>query len=96
MTIKFSPRPPLIQIDPYSYGSIISGHLEHEVIIEAFSIDIVSAGKPSLHQAAFLDSVVKIFKGVIPSVIGIYLLIISGNQIFFQRFSLNSLVKAPI
>jgi len=65
-------------------------------MIEAFSIDIESAGKPSLHQAAFLDSVVKIFNGEIPSVIGIYFAIISGNQMFYQRFNLNSLVNAPI
>jgi hypothetical protein len=75
---------------------MINGHLEHELMILAFSIDILSAGKPSLHQAAFFDSVVKIFKGVIPSVIGICLLMISGNQIFYHKLALNSMVNAPI
>ena len=75
---------------------MINGHLEHELIIDAFSIDMVSAGKPSLHHLAFLDSVVKIFKGVIPSVIGIYLFMISGNQVFYHKSNLNLLVKAPI
>lgn len=49
-----------------------------------------------MHHLAFLDSVVKIFKGVIPSVIGIYLEIISGSHVFYHKLSLNFDVKAPI
>jgi hypothetical protein len=57
---------------------------------------MLSAGKPSLHHYAFLDSVVRIFNGVIPSVIGICLAIISGNHVFYQSSNLNLDVKAPI
>jgi hypothetical protein len=83
-------------MDPYNYGSIINGHLEQELMIEAFSIDMVSAGNPSLHHLAFLDSVVRIFNGVIPSVIGIALAMMSGSQVFCHKSNLNLLVKAPI
>ena len=75
---------------------MIKGHLEQLVIMAAFSIDIVSAGRPSLHHLAFFDSVVRIFNGVIPSVIGICLAIISGSQVESQRFNLNLEVKAPM
>lgn len=75
---------------------MIKGHLEQLEIIEAFSIDMESAGKPSLHHLAFLDSVVKILRGVIPSVIGIALYIMSGNQVFYHKSSLNLVVNAPI
>jgi hypothetical protein len=57
---------------------------------------MLSAGKPSLHHYAFFDSVVKIFRGVIPLVIGIYLSMISGNQVFCQRSRGNFMVKAPM
>jgi len=47
MAKRFSPYLPRIHADPYSYGSIISGALVHEQIIEALSRDIGSAGSPS-------------------------------------------------
>lgn len=72
------------------------GHLEHDEITAAFSKDIGSAGKPSFFQAAFLASVVRIFKGSIPSVMGIYLATISGSHMFFHKSSLNLAEKAPI
>jgi len=81
---------------PCSYGSIINGHLEQELMILAFSILMLSAGRPSLHHWAFLLSVVRIFIGVMPSVIGICLEMISGNQVFCHNSSLNLLVNAPI
>ena len=96
MTIKFSPRPPLIQIEPYNCGSMIKGHLEQLEMIAAFSMDIVSAGSPSLHHLAFLDSVVRILRGVTPSVMGIILKVMSGSQVFCHKLVLNLEVKAPM
>ena len=83
-------------MDPYNWGSMIRGHLEQLEIIAAFSIDIVSAGRPSLHHLAFFDSVVRIFRGVTPSVMGICLAMISGSQVDSHRFNLNFEVKAPM
>ncbi len=74
----------------------MSGHLEQLEMMAAFSIDIVSAGRPSLHHLAFFDSVVRILSGVTPSVIGICLAMISGSQVDSHRLSLNLDVKAPM
>lgn len=40
MVTKDSPYEPLIQLDPCSCGSMMRGHLEQEVITDAFSSDI--------------------------------------------------------
>jgi len=61
----------------------------HDVITEAFSKDIGSAGKFSFFQLALIASVVKILSGSILAVIGIYLAWISVNQTFYHRLSLN-------
>lgn len=75
---------------------MIKGHLEQLLIMAAFSIDMESAGSPSLHHWAFFDSVVRIFIGVTPSVIGMLRATISGNQVLYQSSSLNLEVKAPM
>ena len=51
---RLSPCAPLIQFEPCNCGSINSGHLEHEDIIEAFSNDIVSEGSPSFFHLALI------------------------------------------
>jgi hypothetical protein len=60
---KDSPWDPLIQLEPWSCGSINNGHLEHDEITVAFSRLIESAGNPSLFHLALIAYVVKTFKG---------------------------------
>jgi len=72
------------------------GHLEHEEIIEAFSKLMLSEGKPSFFHLALIASEVNIFKGYIPSVIGIALSLMFGNQLSLQSSTLNFAEKAPI
>jgi hypothetical protein len=93
---RLSPWEPRIQLEPCSCGSISNGHLEHDVMIEAFSNDMLSAGKPSFFHRAFNAYVVRIFKGSIPSVNGIPLFTISGSQVSCQSYLLNDEEKAPI
>lgn len=45
ITIKSSPLAVLIHVDPYNYGSIISGQRVQDVITAAFYKDIKSEGK---------------------------------------------------
>lgn len=52
---RLSPWDPLIQLDPCNCGSIKRGHLEQEEMIDAFSKDILSAGRPSFFHLAFKD-----------------------------------------
>jgi len=40
--------------------------------------------------------VVSIPNGVTPVVMGIFLSMISGNQVFYHKFNLNLMLKAPI
>lgn len=65
-------------------------------MMAAFSIDMESAGRPSLHHWAFLDSEVRIFIGVMPGVMGICLAEISGSQIVDHKSRRNLDVKAPM
>lgn len=74
----------------------MSGHLEHEVIIAAFSKLIGSAGRDSFFHLAFNASVVRILRGSISGVIGIFLFIISGNHIVSHNSLLSLYENAPI
>ena len=65
-------------------------------MIEAFSKDMLSAGRPSFFHLAFRDSLVRIFRGSMPSVYGIPLLVMSGSQISLQSSSLSCDEKAPM
>ena len=65
------------------------------VMTEPFSIEIRSAGKPSLIILAVLPSVVNMFKGSTLSVIGIERDTKSGIQVSFQRASRFSWSNAP-
>lgn len=93
---RLSPCEPLIQLEPCNWGSIKSGHLEQEVIIDAFSNDMLSAGNPSFFHLAFNDSVVNILSGSIPSVNGMSLLTMFGSQISCQSSLLSFDEKAPM
>lgn len=93
---RLSPWDPLIQLEPWSCGSIKRGHLEQDVIIDAFSKDMLSAGRPSFFHLAFRDSVVNILSGSIPSVNGISLLTMLGSQISCQSYLLSFDEKAPM
>ena len=61
--VNDSPWDPLIQLEPWSCGSINNGHLEQDDITVAFSRLIESAGNPSLFHLALMASVVKTFNG---------------------------------
>lgn len=74
----------------------MSGQREQEVITVAFSRDMGSAGSPSFFQAAFLASVVSILRGSMPGVMGMFLAMISGSQVFFQRSFLIYAEKAAM
>lgn len=93
---RLSPWDPRIQLEPWSCGSINNGHLEHEVMMDAFSNDMLSAGRPSFFHLAFKDSVVNIFKGSMPSVYGIPLLMISGSQMSCHNSLLSLEENAPM
>ena len=60
------------------------GHLEQEEMIDAFSKLMLSEGKPSFFHLALMASEVKIFKGSIPSVIGIAFSLMLGSQLSLQ------------
>lgn len=96
ITTKFSPLLALIHVDPYNYGSINNGHLLQLDIIDAFSSDIVSVGNYSFFHFAISESLVNILSGLIPSVIGIYLFIISGYQTVYHKSNLNLILNAPL
>lgn len=65
-------------------------------MIEAFSIDTLSAGSPSPFQIALSDGVARTSNGSIPSVIGIYLSLISGIHFSCQSSFLNVKLNGPI
>lgn len=96
IVVRFSPCLPLIHICPCSCGSMSSGQRAHEVMTVAFSRDMGSAGNPSFFHAAFMASVVRIFNGSMPSVIGIFFATISGSHMFFQRSKRSLAEKAPM
>lgn len=73
-----------------------SGHLEQDVMMEAFSNDMLSAGSPSFFHLALIASLDRIFNGSIPSVKGISLLVISGSHLSLQRDSLKPAENAPM
>ncbi len=58
-------------------------------MIEAFSIEMISAGSFSLINLAFLDSLIRIFIVVIFSVIRIQRLIIPGSHVFYHKSKQN-------
>lgn len=93
---KLSPWAPLIQFEPWSCGSINNGHLEHDEMIDAFSNDIVSDGRPSFFHLALIASVDKIFNGSIPSVIGMAFSLMLGNQLSLHNYCLNLAENAPM
>jgi hypothetical protein len=65
-------------------------------MMAAFSRDIGSAGKFSFFHCAIMASVVRTLRGSIPSVIGIFYSVISGNHLVFQSSVRNLAEKAPI
>jgi len=87
---------PFSHIVPCNCGSIINGHLVHDVITDAFSIDIGSSGRPSFFHWAIWDALVRMVIGVVPSVIGMFLPLIFGIHWFCHRSNLNSAVNGAI
>lgn len=62
----------VFQFSTYSCGSIINGHRVEYWRMVAFSVDILSMGRPSLFQAAIWASSEKRAKVSTPSVCGMW------------------------